>query len=466
MSSRKYDVVVIGAGPGGYVAAIRAAQLGLSTAIIEKEHLGGVCLNWGCIPTKAMLRGAEIAHTTREMARFGFTAENVTFDIKQLVKHSRDVAARLSDGVDFLMKKHKIDILRGSAKFMQKGKLQVQGGEGTEQLGYTHCVIATGASPRLLPGLDESHPRHWTYYEAMVPSTLPESILVVGAGAIGCEFASLYADLGSEVTLVEMADQILPAEDQEVSSFAQKSFASRGIDVRVAASVQNFDLSDEAIACEIVSDSNEIVTSQFDVVITAVGVKANVEGIGLETIGVQFDNGWIKVDEFGCTNVAGIYAIGDVAGPPCLAHKASHEAIACIEKLGGVDDVVGVDRGRVPACTYTRPQIASVGLTEADARAAGHSLKVGKFSLSANGKAIAIGDDQGFVKTIFDSQSGELLGAHMIGPEVTEQIHGPVIAQALETTEHELIHTIFPHPTISEAIHEAVLSAERRAIHN
>ena len=460
-----FDVVVVGTGPGGYVAAIRAAQLGLSTAVIEKKHLGGICLNWGCIPTKALLKGAEVAHTLAELGRFGFSAENVSFDMSKLVKHSRDVADGLSDGVAFLMKKNGITVIEGHASLVAKGKLTVEHDGDSRSVSYTHCIVATGARPRMIPGLDPNHPRVWTYFEAMVPEDLPGSILVVGAGAIGAEFASLYADLGTEVTLVEMADNILPSEDTAISKHAAIVFADRGIDVRAASTVNDFTLSDDAVSCKL-TDGGETESRQFDYVIVAIGVQGNVEDIGLESVGVKTGRGHIVVDDFCRTNVTGVYAIGDVAGPPCLAHKASHEGVVCVEKLAGVAGVKPVDQNRIPACTYSRPQVASVGLSESAAKAAGHRVKTGQFNLSANGKALAIGESGGFVKTVFDADSGELLGAHMIGAEVTEQIQGPAIAQVLETTDHELAHTIFPHPTVSEAIHEAVLAADGRAIHS
>lgn len=463
--SQAYDVVVIGSGPGGYVAAIRAAQLGLKTAVIEKDALGGICLNWGCIPTKALLKGAEVAHTLAELDRFGFSAETVSFDMSRLVQHSRDVADGLSKGVDYLMKKNGVDVIRGFARFVGKGRLAVEQGDESVPVSYTHCIVATGARPRMITGLDRVHPRVWTYFEAMVPESQPDSVLVVGAGAIGAEFASLYADLGTRVTLVEMAQAILPAEDAAISKYAATVFRERGIDVRTSARVADFELSDTEVSCSIASGDNEEHQS-FDAVIVATGVQGNIEDMGLETLGVTMSNGCINADGFGRTNVVGIYAIGDVAGAPCLAHKASHEGLICVEKLAGIDGVKPLDKERVPACTYCRPQVASVGLTEADAAAKGHRVRTGQFKLSANGKALAIGDSGGFVKTVFDAESGELLGAHMIGAEVTEQIQGPTIAKVLETTIDELGHTIFPHPTVSEAIHEAVLDADGRAIHS
>lgn len=464
--SKSFDVVVIGSGPGGYVAAIRAAQLGLKTAVIERDALGGICLNWGCIPTKALLKGAEVAHTLRELDRFGFSAENVQFDMSGLVKHSRDVADGLSKGVDYLMKKNSIEVIRGFARFVAKGRLEVAEGDNTQSIAYTHCIVATGARPRMVPGLDREHPRVWTYFEAMVPESQPENVLVIGAGAIGAEFASLYADLGTSVTLVEMAPNILPAEDAAVSTYAASAFRDRGIVVRTSARVIDFECTDDSVACTILSDAGDDERRSFDALIVAIGVQGNTEDLGLEKFGVAMSNGCIEADGYGRTNVTGIYAIGDVAGAPCLAHKASHEGVICVEKLAGVDGVKPLDKARVPACTYCRPQVASVGLTEANAVAAGHRVRTGQFKLSANGKALAIGESGGFVKTVFDAESGELLGAHMIGAEVTEQIQGPTIAQVLETTIDELGHTIFPHPTVSEAIHEAVLDAEGRAIHS
>ena len=464
MTTSAYDVVVIGAGPGGYVAALRAAQLGLKTAVIEKENLGGICLNWGCIPTKAMLKGAEVAHTLDKMGRFGFSADKVSFDIQQLVEHSRSIATRLSGGVAFLMKKNNITVIDGHARFVSKGELSVHKGAQSFSVRYSHCIIATGARPRMIPGLDANHPRVWTYFEAIAPKELPDSVLVVGAGAIGSEFASMYADLGSNVTLVEIAQNILPAEDADVSRYAAQQFSNRGMDVRAGVAVHGLEPTDRFVQCVIGDETGE--PEKFDVVIVAVGVQANVGDIGLRSVGVKIEHGSIATDRYGATNVVGVYAIGDVAGPPCLAHKASREAIACVENLAGVANVAPLDRDRVPACTYSRPQVASVGLTESAARAAGYRLKVGRFDLSANGKALAIAESDGFAKTVFDADTGELLGAHMIGPEVTEQIQGPAIAQVLESTDRELAHAIFPHPTVSEAIHEAVLAADGRAIHS
>lgn len=461
-----FDVVVVGAGPGGYVAAIRAAQFGLSTAIVERQHLGGICLNWGCIPTKAMLKGAELKHSLSGMDRFGLAFEKVQFDINKLVDHSRTVAHQLSTGVEYLMKKNKITVIDGSARLQSKGKLSVQTEDGPTEVGFSHCILATGARPRMIPGLDHSHERIWTYFEAMTPKELPGSVLVIGAGAIGCEFASMYSDLGSDVTIVEMANQVLPVEDQEIARYAAKSFEKRGINIATGASAEGFEFSESDVSCVINRGEGLTERTSFDVVIVAVGVQANIEDVGLESVGVRVENGAIKVDEFGRTNVVGIYAIGDVAGPPCLAHKASQEAVVCVEKFVGVEDTPAMDRSRVPACTYTRPQVASVGLTQAEAASNGRRVKVGKSDLGSNGKALAIGEPDGFVKTVFDADTGELLGVHMIGPEVTEQIQGAVIAQALETTERELGAAIFPHPTISEAMHEAVLAADGQAIHS
>lgn len=460
-----FDVVVIGAGPGGYVAAIRAAQLGQKTAIIEKQHLGGICLNWGCIPTKALLKGAEVAHTLREMDRFGFSSDNISFDIGKLVGHSRQVAGRLSSGVGYLMKKNGIEVINGHARFQGKGKLLVEHDGQTSTVSYRHCIVASGARPRMLLGLDPDHPRVWTYFKAMVPETLPKNLLVVGAGAIGVEFASFFADLGTQVTLAEMAPAILPAEDAAVSSYAAEAFGQRGITVLTKTSASDFELSDEAVHCTLTRGEKSEQRS-FDAVIVAIGVQGNVEHLGLEEVGVASRQGFILIDEFSRTNVTGIYAIGDVAGPPCLAHKASHEGTVCVEKFCGVDGVAPLNRNRIPACTYSRPQVASIGLTEKAARSAGHTVRTGRFNLAANGKALAIGESEGFVKTVFDADSGELLGAHMVGAEVTEQIQGPALAQVLETTDHEMIHTIFPHPTVSEAIHESVLAASGRSIHS
>ncbi|MFS0827768.1 dihydrolipoyl dehydrogenase [Pseudomonas phoenicis] len=460
-----FDVLIVGGGPGGYVAAIRAAQLGLRTALVEKQHLGGICLNWGCIPTKAMLKGAEVAHTLRHLGTFGFSADNVQFDIRTLVAHSRQVSTTLTGGIAHLLKKNGVTLLEGRARLTGKGQVSVSSAEGEQALRAKHVILATGARPRPLPGLVPDGERIWSYFEALVPQQVPASLLVVGSGAIGVEFASLYADLGSAVTLVELAGQILPAEDHEVAGLVQREFARRGIRVLTQTSVGAVRSEGEQVHCSVrLADGREERLS-VERVLLAAGIQANSEDLGLEALGVEIERGFVKTDAWCRTNVAGLYAIGDVAGAPCLAHKASHEGVLCVEKLAGVDGVHPLDKAFVPGCTYARPQVASLGLTEAAARATGRSLKIGRFDYQANGKALAMGEAQGFVKTLFDADSGELLGAHMVGPEVTEQIQGFGIAHALEATEQALGQVVFAHPTLSEAMHEAVLAASGRALH-
>jgi len=463
--TNKFDVIVVGGGPGGYVAAIRAAQLGLKTAVVEDKHLGGICLNWGCIPTKALLKGAEVAHSLKHLDQFGFSVENVQFDIKKLVQHSRGASSRLTDGIAYLMKKNKIAVIDGRAKVTDKCALTVTHTSGSSDYQADHIILATGARPRNLPGIEADGDRVWTYFEAMVPEELPTSLLVIGSGAIGVEFASLYNDLGVDVTVVEVLDQMMPVEDIEVSTLAEKSFKKRGIKVKTGTKVTALDKGAEAVTCTLESARGDVETVTVDRVILAAGIQGNIEDLGLEELGVETDRSFIKADEWGRTNLVGLYAIGDVAGPPCLAHKASHEGVICVEKLAGLPNVHPLDKDKVPACTYCRPQVASVGMTESEAKAAGHPLKVGRFNYQANGKALAMGDNEGFVKTVFDANTGELLGAHMIGPEVTEQIQGFGIAQTLEATEEDLMHTIFAHPTLSEAMHEAVLDAYHRSLH-
>ncbi len=460
-----FDVLVVGGGPGGYVAAIRAAQLGLQTALVEKQHLGGICLNWGCIPTKALLKGADVAHTLATAGDFGFTTGEVAFDIAKLVSHSRTVSGRLAGGVAYLMKKHGVTVLDGTASLAGKGKLSVESGENTIAYRADHIILATGARPRALPGIEPDGERIWTYFQAMVPEELPQSLLVIGSGAIGVEFASFYGDLGVQVTLVEVLDTIMPTEDAEVSAFVRKQFEDRGIDVRTSTRVESVHSGHVGVTCELVSVAGEREAAVFERVLLCAGIQGNVENMGLESVGVETEGGFIKTDPWGRTSAVGVYAIGDVAGAPCLAHKASHEGVVCVEKLAGVADVHPVDRERVPGCTYCRPQVASVGMTEAQARKAGKNINVGRFNLQANGKALAMGEATGFVKTIFDQISGELLGAHMVGPEVTEQIQGFGLAQSLEATEVDLAHAMFAHPTLSEAMHESVLDALGRAVH-
>jgi dihydrolipoamide dehydrogenase len=464
MTTQQYDLIVVGGGPGGYVAAIRAAQLGFKTALVEKDKLGGVCLNWGCIPTKALLRGAEVAHTLKEAEQFGFSIEGFSFDIGKLVQHSRSVAGRLSQGIEYLMKKNAITVINGEAKLVGKDFLEVRAGSTVNQYQAKHIILATGARAKNLPNISVDGERIWGAREAMTPSELPARLLVIGAGAIGVEFASLYNDLGSDVTLVEALDRITPAEDAEISALAEQAFNKRGIKVLTNTTVNAVQSGQQDISATLVSGNTEQ-NITVDRVILAVGITGNIEQLGLEALGLDCDRGFIQTDDFSKTNLVGLYAIGDVAGPPWLAHKASHEAIICVEKIAGVDGVSTLNKQRIPGCTYCRPQIASVGFTEAQAKAAGHSIRVGRFNLAANGKAIAMHEAEGLVKTIFDTDSGELLGAHMIGPEVTEQIQGFAIAQQLEATEHELSHTVFAHPTLSEAMHESILDGLGIAIH-
>ena len=464
-SDTSFDLIVVGGGPGGYVAAIRAAQLGLNTALVEREHLGGICLNWGCIPTKALLRTSEVYHLMQHAGDFGLSADNVAFDIAKVVKRSRKVAARLNAGVKHLMKKNKVTVFDGHGRLAGKGKLAVlKDGKETASLSSPHIVLATGARARTLPGLEPDGADIWTYKEAMVPESFPKSLLVVGSGAIGIEFASFYRTLGAEVTVVEMLDRILPVEDAEISAFVQKAVEKQGMKVLTGATVAGLTKGTDGIAVTVESGgSTETVT--VGKVILAIGIAGNVEELGLEDTAATVDRGHIRIGPWGETGEPGVYAIGDVAGPPWLAHKASHEGIICVEKIAGVAGVHPLDTSLIPGCTYCHPQVASVGLTEAAAVEAGHEVRVGRFPFAGNGKAIALGDDQGLVKTVFDAGTGELLGAHMAGPEVTELIQGYGIAKTLETTEADLMHTVFPHPTLSEMMHEAVLDAYGRVVH-
>jgi dihydrolipoamide dehydrogenase len=473
-----FDVLIIGAGPGGYVTAIRSAQLGFKTAIIEREHLGGICLNWGCIPTKALLRSAEIYHYMKHAENYGLSAKEVSFDPAKVVARSRGVSGRLNMGVNGLLKKNKVQIIWGEAKITKPGEVVVadtkkaivqpqnpppKGTLGAGTYTAKHIIIATGARPRVLPGLEPDGKLVWTYFEAMVPPKMPNSLLVVGSGAIGIEFASFYNAMGVDVTVVEIMDQVMPVEDTEISNFAQKQFEKQGMKFRLGTKVSALMKGADSVTATLEKDGkNETLT--VDRVITAAGVVANIENLGLETVGVKTEKGCVVIDGYGNTSVKGIYAIGDVAGPPMLAHKAEHEGVICIEKIKGLD-AHPMKKEQIPGCTYCHPQVASVGLTEAKAKAAGFELKVGRFQFLANGKAIALGEDQGLVKTIFDAKTGRLIGAHMVGAEVTELIQGFVVAMGLETTEEELIHTVFPHPTLSEMMHESVLSAYGRVIH-
>jgi len=467
MSETQFDLAVIGAGPGGYVAAIRAAQLGMRCAIVEREHLGGICLNWGCIPTKALLRTSEIYRLMQNAGEFGLRADNIGFDIAKVIARSRQVAERLSNGVAYLMKKNGIAVIKGQARLAGEGHIALTGkdGEPLPPIEAKHIIVATGARAKVLPGLEPDGRLVWTYKEATVPEAFPRSLLIVGSGAIGIEFASFYRTLGAQVTVVEVLDRILPAEDEEISRLAHKAFAKQGIAIRTGTTVERLVKADDSVTATLRTPDGDTIEGTVDRVILAVGITGNVEGLGLEDHGVKIDNGHIVVDEWCRTGVPGLYAIGDVVGPPWLAHKAMHEGVLCVEKIAGLEGVHPMDRTNIPACTYSWPQVASLGLTEASAREAGHSLKVGRYPYSANGKAIALGETEGLVKTIFDAQTGALLGAHMIGAEVTELIQGFAIGKTLETTEAELIATIFPHPTLSEMMHESVLDAFGRALH-
>jgi dihydrolipoamide dehydrogenase len=467
MTDTSFDLAVIGAGPGGYVAAIRAAQLGLKTAIIEREHLGGICLNWGCIPTKALLRTSELYAAMQRAGEFGLACDNLRFDIARVVERSRKVAERLSNGVAYLMKKNKISVIDGSARLKGEGRIAVagKGGEALPDIAAKHIIVATGARARSLPGLEPDGRLIWTYKEAMIPPSFPRSLLIVGSGAIGIEFASFYRTLGAEVTVVEILDRILPAEDEEIAALARKAFTRQGIAIHTGTSVEQLAKGDDSVTAVLAKRDGTRTDLTVERVILAVGITGNVEAIDLEEQGIKVAKGHIVVDEWCRTSAAGVYAIGDVVGPPWLAHKASHEGVLCVEKIAGVEGIHPLDRSAIPACTYSAPQIASIGLTEEAARAAGRELRIGRFPYGANGKAIALGETEGLVKTIFDAQSGELLGAHLIGAEATELIQGFAIAKGLETTEAELIATIFPHPTLSEMMHESVLDAYGRALH-
>jgi dihydrolipoamide dehydrogenase len=465
MAAAEYQVVVVGGGPGGYIAAIRARQLGLSTALVEREHLGGICLNWGCIPTKALLRTAEINHLLQHLDAHGFSAGEVRCDLAAVVARSRAVAKRLSAGVRHLMKKNTVDVIDGQARLLGGGRLAVEkDGAMAAELTAPHIILATGARARTLPGLEPDGALVWTYKEAMVPQRLPRTLLVVGAGAIGIEFASFYRDMGAEVTVVEALPRILPGEDEEVAELARKTFEKRGIRIHTAATVQSLTKQRDDVTAVLDLGGGMVSPLTVERVILAVGITGNVEDIGLEATRVTVEQGHIVVDEWLATGEPGVYAIGDVVGPPWLAHKASHEGVVCVEHLAGVAGVQPLEAANIPACTYCRPQIASVGLTEAAARAGGREVRVGRFPYQANGKAIALGEPEGMVKTVFDAASGELLGAHLIGSEATELIQGFVIAKTLESTEAELMRTVWPHPTLSEMVGESVLDAFGRAL--
>ncbi|HEV7600520.1 MAG TPA: dihydrolipoyl dehydrogenase [Bradyrhizobium sp.] len=471
MADTSFDVIIIGAGPGGYVTAIRAAQLGFKTAVVEKAYFGGICNNWGCIPTKALLRSAEVFHLMQHAKDYGLSAEKISFDLQAVVQRSRGVVKRLNDGVGYLFKKNKVTVIWGEATLDAPGKLTVKKsaveapkgalGEGTYQA--KHIIVATGARPRVLPGLEPDKKLVWTYFEAMVPDKMPKSLLVVGSGAIGIEFASFFRTMGAEVTVVEVLPQILPVEDAEIAKFAHKAFEKQGIKILTNTKVTKLEKKRDSVVATLDDGKGKIQTIEVDRVISAVGVVGNIENLGLEKLGVKTDRGVVVIDGFCKTNVPGIYAIGDVAGPPMLAHKAEHEGIVCVEAIKGMHPHP-MDKNLIPGCTYCHPQVASVGLTEAKAKEGGREIRVGRFPFAGNGKAIALGEDQGLVKVIFDKNTGQLLGAHMVGAEVTELIQGYVVAMNLETTEEELMHTIFPHPTLSEMMKEAVLDAYGRVL--
>jgi dihydrolipoamide dehydrogenase len=464
MAEQNFDVIIVGGGPGGYVAAIRAAQLKMQVAVVESKHLGGICLNWGCIPTKALLRSSEINHLLHDMGQFGFSADNIKFDVEKIVKRSRAVAKQLSSGVTHLLKKNKITVFDGTGKLAGPGKLTVaKDGKTTATLTAKSIILATGARPRQIPGIEVDGKLIWSYFEAMVPPAMPKTLLVIGSGAIGIEFASFYQNMGAQVTVVEMLDRILPVEDAEISAFAQKAFEKQGMKFFTAATVKGVKKAADSVTVTLdaAGKTQEITV---DRVISAVGIVGNTEELGLEGTKVKVERTHVVVDGYGQTGEPGLYAIGDLAGPPWLAHKASHEGVICIEHIAGLHPHP-MDTGNIPGCTYCRPQIASVGMTEQKARDAGFEVKIGKFPFIGNGKAIAMGEPEGFVKTVFDAKTGEMLGAHMVGAEVTEMIQGYAIARTLETTEAELMHTVFPHPTVSESMHESVLDAYGQVIH-
>ena len=463
MADAGFDVVVIGSGPGGYVAAIRAAQLGLKTAIVEREHLGGICLNWGCIPTKALLRSSEVFHLMHRAKEFGLSADGIGFDLDAVVKRSRGVAKQLNSGVGHLLKKNKVTVIMGEARIAGQGKVAVKTSDGETNLTAPHIILATGARARELPGLEADGDLVWTYKHALLPPRMPKKLLVIGSGAIGIEFASFYNTLGAETTVVEVMDRILPVEDKDVSEFAKKAFKKQGMHILEGAMVKQLDRGKGTVTAHL-ELGGKIEKHEFDTVISAVGIVGNTEGLGLEDHGVQIDRTHVVTDAYCRTWLDGLYAIGDIAGAPWLAHKASHEGVMVAEMIAG-KTVHPVKPESIAGCTYCHPQIASVGMTEAQAKDAGHQIKVGNFPFVGNGKAIALGESEGLMKAIFDARTGELLGAHMVGAEVTELIQGFVVARQLETTEEDLMHTVFPHPTLSEMMHETVLDAYDRAIH-
>ena len=463
MASNLFDLIVLGAGPGGYVAAIRASQLGLNVAVVEREHLGGICLNWGCIPTKAMLRSAEVYHLAERAKEFGLSAEKISFDLNKIVERSRKISGQLNQGVGHLLKKNKVTVFSGEAKLLDRSNVSINSDGKYEKITAKNIVLATGARARELPGMEADGDLVWTYKHALTPSRMPKKLLVIGSGAIGVEFASFYNTFGANTTIVEVLDRILPVEDEDVSSLAAEQFAKQGMTIKTGAKVQKLEKKKNQVVASI--DCNGVTeVLEFDTVISAVGIIGNIEGLGLEEVGVETKANHVVTDEYCETTASGIYAIGDLTGAPWLAHKASHEGVLVAEKIAG-QGVKPINPIAIPGCTYSYPQIASVGLTEAQAQKAGYKINVGKFPFIGNGKAIALGEKEGFIKTIFDTSSGELLGAHMIGAEVTELIQGYVIGQALETTEDDLIHAVFPHPTLSEMMHESVLDAHSRVIH-
>ncbi len=463
MSSNTFDVVVIGAGPGGYVAAIRASQLGLNVAIVEREHMGGICLNWGCIPTKALLRSSEVFHLMHRAKEFGLKAENIGYDLDAVVARSRAVSKQLNQGIGHLMKKNKVTTFMGEATLPAKGKVSVKTDKGVEELVAKNIILATGARARELPGLEADGDLVWTYKHALTPSRMPKKLLVIGSGAIGIEFASFYNTLGSDTTVVEVMDRVLPVEDAEISKFAKKQFEKQGMKIREKTMVKQLDRGKGKVIAHIEANG-KVTQEEFDTVISAVGIVGNVENLGLEALGVKIDRTHVVTDEYCRTGVDGLFAIGDIAGAPWLAHKASHEGAMVAELIAG-QKPHAIKPNSIAGCTYCHPQVASVGLTEAKAKEAGYKIKVGRFPFIGNGKAIALGEAEGMVKTIFDEKTGELLGAHMVGAEVTEMIQGYVIGRQLETTEEDLMQTVFPHPTLSEMMHESVLDAYGRVIH-
>ena len=463
MADKSFDLIVIGAGPGGYVAAIRGAQLGLSVAIIEREHLGGICLNWGCIPTKALLRSAEVFHLMHRASEFGLSADKIGFDLEAVVKRSRKVAGQLTSGIGHLMKKNKVTVVMGTARLTGKGKVSVKTDKGTEDLSAKNIVLATGARARNLPGLEADGDRVWMYKDALQPKRMPKKLLVIGSGAIGIEFASFYNTLGAETTVVEVMDRILPVEDEEISKFAKKQFEKQGMKIMQKATVKQLDRAKDKVTAHI-EVNGKVEKMEFDTVISAVGIVGNTEDLGLEDLGVKIDRTHVITDEYCRTGVDGLYAIGDIAGAPWLAHKASHEGVMVAELIAG-QHPHPVKPESIAGCTYCHPQVASVGYTEAKAKELGFDIKVGRFPFIGNGKAIALGEPEGMIKTIFDAKTGELLGAHMVGAEVTELIQGYVVGRQLETTEEDLMNTVFPHPTLSEMMHESVLDAYGRVIH-